>query len=355
MITLRCPECKQPSGIEALFSNMGRPLSCRTCGVMLDLGYDETTDDEGSFSLERADLESSVSSSLHNHADPDPRTPDIIDPRGVYLAIPCGDGRLMSEVAGSVVQTMGLWSAISMPSECSHVSLVRNLIASQFLASSCEWLVCVDNDIRFSRQDYLLLLQPKDPDKKEDTLGAAPAPTRVATTTAAGTRTMADVLVVAEYAYKNDTLEPVKNGMGFVRIHRSVFRTLEALKHDHGTVNVPGELWDQLLARTQPGSVWDPMEVNTLIQEIGSKAEDTRGANRLFTCSWQGRQFYDYFPSGPLLSQFVPNQQWMGEDHGFFTLCMLAGIVARSETRTRLVHIGRKGYEYAGPDSGAGQ
>lgn len=286
---------------------------------------------------------------LNNHSDPDPRIPDIIHPRGVYLAIPCGDGRIMSEVTGSIVQTAGLWSAISMPSECSHVSLVRNLIAAQFLATACEWLVCVDNDIRFSREDYLLLLQPRDTEACYDS--AFPEPTRVATATASGTRTMADALVVAEYSYKNDTLEPVKNGMGFVRIHRSVFRTLEALKHDHGTVNVPGELYDRLM-NWNYGWESDWQEIITQIKE---RSEDTRGAGRLFTCSFQGRQFYDYFPSGPLLSQFVPNQQWKGEDHGFFTLCMLAGIVQRVETRTRLVHIGRKGYEYRGPDSGGGQ
>jgi hypothetical protein len=293
--------------------------------------------------------------------------PDIVDARSVYLAIPCGDGRLMSEVAGSLVQTAGLWRALSMPAECSHVSLVRNLIAAQFLASSYEWLVCVDNDIRFSREDYLLLLQPRDPqghyvsqrEPQPDAMmsNLSPEPTRIDTATASGTRTMADVLVVAEYPYKNDTLEPVKNGMGFVRIHRSVFRTLETLKHDHGTVNIPGELYDQLLDAQwiEPNDHHLKPYIGHVLDDIRARAEDTRGAGRLFTCSWQGGQFYDYFPSGPLLSQFVPNQQWKGEDHGFFTLCMLAGIIPRIETRTRLVHIGRKAYVYPGPDVGAGQ
>lgn len=290
-------------------------------------------------------------------------TPDIIDPRSVYLAIPCGDGRLMCETAGSLAQCAGLYGALSMPAECSHVSLVRNLIAAQFLQSAFEWLVCVDSDIRFSPEDYRLLLQPHDPDAKyfpRETephsiiVDAQPKPTRVGTTTASGTRTMADVLVCAEYPYKNDGLEPVKLGMGFVRIHRSVFRTLEALKQDHGTVNVPGELWDDLVTLTKTGGA--PYEaIINLVHTIGKRSEDTRGMARLWQTSWQGRQFTDFFPSGPLISQFVPTATWKGEDHGFFTLCMLAGITARIETRTRLVHIGRKAYEYAGPDQGAGQ
>lgn len=280
----------------------------------------------------------------------------VIDPRNVYLAIPCGDGRLMSETAGSVIQCMGLFGAISMPAECSHVSLVRNIIADQFLQSPFEWLICIDSDIRFRREDLLMLLQPKDPTAVYAD-SVTPAPTRIDTAVVSGTRTMADVLVVAEYSYKNDLLEPVKRGMGFVRIHRSVFRTLEQLKHDHGTVNIPGELWDRLL-----DSQW--LEANDhhlkpygpyVLKDIQEKAEDTRGAPRLWTTRWRGRQFYDYFPSGPLLSQFIPTQEWMGEDHGFFTLSTLAGIIARNETRTRLVHIGRKAYEYQGPQTGAGQ
>lgn len=287
--------------------------------------------------------------------------PDLIDPRGVYLAIPCGDGRLMAELAGSLIQCQGLYGAVSMPSECSHISLVRNLIAAQFLATPFEWLVCVDNDIRFTRDDYGLLLQPRDPAATYFSRGplnltlasdAQPEPTRIDTGSASGTRTMADVLVVAEYPYKNDTLEPVKLGMGFVRIHRSVFRTLETLKNDRGTVNVPGELWDSLMDSYTTRDLGDICEdVRAMIDTV----EDTRGAQRLWQTSWQGRQFWDYFPSGPLLSQFVPTATWKGEDHGFFTLCMLAGIIPRIETRTRLVHIGRKAYQYAGPDGSAGQ
>lgn len=353
--TLGCPVCAKGSGVVGVFSEVGLRHHCAKCDALLELHYEETLDGEGSWNLTEVLNDDKKPADISIQ---DVNIPDIVDPRTVYLAIPCADGRLMSEVAGSIAQTAGLWGGISMPAECSHVSLVRNLIAAQFLASPFEWLVCVDNDIRFSREDLLLLLQPRGPSPHSHEMLATPTPTRIDTGTASGTRTMADVLVCAEYPYKNDNLEPVKNGMGFVRIHRSVFRTLEQLKQDGGTVNVPGEVLDRLAesfldTNTPTDEHWEWMR--GYFAGMRMRSEDTRGAGRLWTCSWQGRQFYDFFPSGPLLSQFLPHQQWKGEDHGFFTLCMLAGIVSRIETRTRLVHIGRKAYVYPGPDFGAGQ
>jgi hypothetical protein len=57
---------------------------------------------------------------------------------------------------------------------------------------------------------------------------------------------------------------------------------------------------------------------------------------------------YDFYPQGAMISALVPEVSYKGEDHGFFTLCMLAGIIPRIETRTRLIHIGRKAYPYFG-------
>jgi len=249
----------------------------------------------------------------------------MLDPRKILVSITCHDGRLMCETAGSIISCAGLYAAVTMPAECSNVSLVRNIIADRFINSSFEWLVCIDSDIAFSREDFLTLLQPIDLNAayQEDNdfdfndapavIGSSiPTPTRIDTGTDSGTRAMADVLVCAEYPFKNDDLEPVKLGMGFVRIHRSVFRMLQELKHP-----------------------------------------DT-GEPRLWQCSHKGRIITDFFPTGPVISTFVPTAEWKGEDHGFFTLCMLAGLIPRIETRTQLTHIGRKGYPYAGP-GGSGQ
>lgn len=323
----------------------------------------------------------------------------MIDPRTVLVAIPCHDGRIMSETAGSLQQCVGLYAAVSMPAECSHVSLVRNLIAGQFLASPFEWLVCVDNDIAFSRRDLELLLEPCDPSAEyledfeaSDALPAGvarfnhnleaaarpPRPTRTTLGLSVDPKAgydvkmvgAVDLLVCAQYSYKNDNLEPVQFGMGFVRIHKSVFKMLEALKHDGGpTIEVQRHEFERLRERLRvlrgylalsdserdtypnPPPVLKPEEFTGLFDS----AEDKAGTARLWQTSHKGRLYTDFFPSGPILSQFVPTAEWKGEDHGFFTLCMLAGIIPRVETRTRLIHLGRKGYPYLGPDGGGGQ
>jgi len=125
------------------------------------------------------------------------------------------------------------------------------------------------------------------------------------------------------------------------------------LTHDGGpTVEVQRHHIQELERLLDEGSADDALMA---ARALVAGKEDKAGQPRLWQTSWQGRTFYDFFPSGPLISQFVPTGEWKGEDHGFFTLCMLAGIVPRIETRTRLVHIGRKGYPYFGPQTGGGQ
>lgn len=242
----------------------------------------------------------------------------MIDPRTIHIAMPCHDGRVMCETAGSIIGVGGRYAAVSMPAEVSNVSLVRNQIASNFLASKFEWMVCIDSDIAFSRQDWDYLMQPID---QESVDVDHPEPTRenvqqiVSRDPQTGhpvTDLMpADMLVRAEYSYKDDTCTPITYGMGFVRIHRFVFERLKRLTNKDGDA-------------------------------------------RLWSMMHKGIELYDFFPSGPLIHHLIPTAEWKGEDAGFFTLCMLAGIIPRQETRTRLTHIGRKGYHYE-PGSGAAQ
>lgn len=308
----------------------------------------------------------------------------MIDPRTVMVAIPCYDGKVMAELTGMLVTGARLFGAISLPTECSHISLVRNLIAAQFMASSFEWLVCIDSDtIPSSPRDLELLLEPCDSaahyfedqhselgfeDQRSNSFVSSssvlvPCPTRLLTPQCIAGRPLdektlsaADLLVCAEYSFKNDNLEPVKLGMGFVRIHRSVFERLQELKYDGGpTVEVRRDLMERVIEMVKCGDDWEKAEALSVLQQLVDTREDKAGQGRLWQVSWKGRMYYDYYPSGPLISQFVPTAEWKGEDHGFFTLCMLAGVVPRIETRTRLIHMGRKGYPYLGPDSGGGQ
>lgn len=283
----------------------------------------------------------------------------MIDPRTICIAIPCYSGRNVAELTGSIWTWQGLFTGLSLPVGCSHPSLVRNIIAAQFLESPFEWLICVDDDIYPTRHDLELLLQPTVPADGTAPGGPNdPTPTRIAVgLVEEGQRDLnrkqvgaADVLVNAEYCYKDDELRPVKLGMGFTRIHRSVFRTLEALQHpanpllpEYDRALKELEDWATTVDRALPESV---------LETLRRSRPDPGGGPRLYQTQHKGKLYTDFFPSGPLISQFVPTAEWKGEDHGFFCLAMIAGIVPRIETRTRLTHIGTKGFQYLGPDTG---
>lgn len=285
----------------------------------------------------------------------------MIDPRTVLVAVPCYAGTNVTELTGSLIQCNGLYAAFSGPTECSHVSLARNLIAGSFMASDFEWLVCIDHDHAFTRRDFELLMQPVD-------MLADQQPTRlmlpqfasgvpVNFNTDVKRPAPADLIVCSEYSFKNDTLEPIKLGLGFTRIHRSVFDRLQNLVHDGGpTIEVQRHHFEALKKmRDEFRELNDVDYPRCMVEDLLDTADDKAGQPRLWQVSHKGRMYYDYYPSGPILSQFVPSAEWKGEDHGFFTLCMLAGIIPRIETRTRIVHFGRKGYPYLGPDAGGGQ
>jgi hypothetical protein len=306
----------------------------------------------------------------------------LIDARTVLAAVPCGDGRMMAELSGCLVMSGNRFAALTTPSECSHVGLVRNMIAASFMDSNFEWLLCIDSDIVPKPTDFNLLLEPCDLttqylDPEDEPGDAAPNAPSQAARPPRPSRVMcslvvqpskgkalkfdhrvkgaADMLVVAEYAYKRDTCDPVKLGMGFVRIHRSVFETLQALEHPKNPLAAEYDRalagLEKIFTREYDGA----LEHAEILDVLKRSRPDPGGGARLWSGTRDGRVLWDYFPSGPMISQYVPTAQWKGEDHGFFTLCHLAGIIPRIETRTRLTHIGRKGYVYEGPDSGGGQ
>lgn len=299
----------------------------------------------------------------------------MLDPRNILVAIPAGDGKVMAELAGMLVSARNQFGAISLVSECSVIQIARNVIADGFLSSNFDWLVSIDSDTVPTPEDFRLLLEPCDasaeywePGKEDAPAGAQPRPSRVIVSQLndpapgrapdfnsriAGS---ADMLVCAEYSYKSDVLEPVKFGFGFVRIHRSVFEVLARLEHPKNPAHA--ELTSLVAQMREDAGGLDP-NGRALVQSYANKIElnlpDPGGGPRLWQGAYKGRIVTDYFPTGPMLSQFVPTAQWKGEDHGFFTLCHMAGIIPRIETRTRLTHIGRKGYPYMGPGYGGGQ
>ena len=157
----------------------------------------------------------------------------------------------------------------------SSVSTARDYVVHYFLTrTQCQWLVWIDSDIVFSRQDWRYLLEQEGQ----------------------------ELAVCAEYLKKNQdlSLEVANFGLGFARVHRSVYEQLDALNREDG---------EPRLQRYRAGV--------------------TLGENRDI------EEFVEYHPIGVL-----PDGSRRNEDHGFWLLVRLAGIPIRKETRTKLGHTG---------------
>lgn len=239
----------------------------------------------------------------------------MINPSSICVAIPAYDGKVVVELCGSLVACSYMFGAVSLKPGISHVALARNFIAQQFLRSKFEWLVMIDSDIAFAPQDFRLLMEPTITSTQSGQVAedqSTPSRVQVASMDEKGRLDGfidADMLVTAEYSYKNDTLAPCRMGLGFTRVHRSVFDKISQIEHEDGQ----GRAWQY---------------------------------------TWQGEMFTDYFPCGLGLAQNVATPDWKGEDIGFFTMCALAGIIPRIETRTYLHHVGVKAYPYIGDGGG---
>lgn len=228
----------------------------------------------------------------------------MINPLSVLIAIPAYDGKVETGTCGGVMACAAehLFGNIVFLDGCAGVDLARNLIVHGFLQSSFEWLVFVDADILFTSKDFKLLMnypiingQPPDNFNDDATMGITSNVDKDAI--ACG---LEPLISCAEYARKLDTAQPARFGLGFCKIHRSVFTKLSELNAVDGSANL-----DQFM--------------------------------------YQGKLVTNYFLSGCF------NHTWMGEDTGFFHLVRMAGITPRIEQRTKLIHVGKKQFPYHGP------
>lgn len=156
----------------------------------------------------------------------------------------------------------------------SPVQIPRMLLTAQFLQSSCEWMVFLDDDVGFTIGDWDILWE--ETEERE-------------------------LAVCAEYLKKVEGHHyPATWGLGFARVHRSVFAKLRELRHPGG-----GEMV-------------------------------THG-------EYFGIPISDYFPTGMFAP---PKSAWCPEDHGFWTLVHQAKVATRLERRTRLIHTGTTHFAY---------
>jgi hypothetical protein len=221
----------------------------------------------------------------------------LIDPRKTLFQIPCMTGQIEAGCAGGLISSAaaGLLGYIGFLVGNSNISSARSKIANDFLRSQLEWIVWIDADIQFTPNDlrYLMSIEPDG-----EFGGQKVEYTRTEVTATDGQVHGAELAVTAEYSKKNDEQEPVRFGMGFVRLHRSVFERLANLTTGDG-----GEA-------------------------IGKYMDEGR------ICS-------HFFPSST-----SSDSRLMPEDTSFWNMVALAGIVPRIETRTNLIHWGRKPYPY---------
>lgn len=217
----------------------------------------------------------------------------LVNPRSVLVCTPSIDGKVEAGFCGGMVQAAaaGLIGNVSYLVGCSDIGAARCKMAHNFLKSEMEWLVFIDSDIQFSDQDLRLLLTVEE-DPVIDGLVVPVGRTEAGE----------ELAVTAEYSQKNEMRSPNRFGLGFARIHRSIFERLAALVTQDEGVEVMGRYYDG------------------------------------------GEIMVDYFPMG------VNNEsRRQGEDTGFWQHVRYLGINPRIEQRTRLVHWGRYAYHYQIP------
>lgn len=197
----------------------------------------------------------------------------MIDPAKVMIVTPTHDGNVCCGYASGIATCANLFAGIGFIAGNSDIGLVRAMQAHLFLQTQFDHLLSIDADIQFSRTDLELLYEGD-----ED-------------------------IACAEYVKKDGTGDAARYGLGFVRIHRSVFDKLRALTIDN--------------------------------------TEHGKSAPMVGDFIHKGTVMADFFPSGPNFSG-----HWLGEDNGFFHLCEIAKIATRVEKRTRLVHWGRMSFVY---------
>ena len=198
--------------------------------------------------------------------------PPPVDPSGVIICTPSHDRRCDTGTINSCLNVLphlgrNPYYFVGSSDPC----LARNMIAHKIVEHShFEWLVWVDSDIIFSVDDWMKLWE--------------------------GT----EDLVTSPYAKKFLGMEATKYGLGFTRVHRSVFDRIKNLQNDDGS----------------------------------------EMAQRFYMI---GEMFVNYHPVG-----VTGDSRYHGEDRGFFLLASLANVAHRLEDRTRLRHVGP--FEFGYPD-----
>ena len=193
----------------------------------------------------------------------------------IFYGVPCATRNIDVDCAIAIFKTVHQYGGQTyFHMGISDIALARNLVVQKFLLSECDWLMMIDSDIIFSDDDWNFLWEGD-----ED-------------------------IVTAPYARKIPGKSPALFGLGFTRVNRRVFHSIDALQKDDSSPFVDQFYMD-------------------------------------------GAIHSHYFPNG-----VTGDSRWLGEDRGFFTLCAMASIPYRMEPRCTLRHVGSFIFGY--PDQSNG-
>ncbi len=189
----------------------------------------------------------------------------------VMVAIPSKESKLDVGLVNGLLKCLPYFSQPLFLCGCSDPGLARTKIAHVFVEKAVEfdWIMMIDDDMIFTPEDWELLWEGD------------------------------ELIVCADYSKKFLGQRPTGTGLGFTRVHRSVFEKLKELKREDGS---------EMLERFY----------------------------------MEGEMMVDYFPSG---TRLMPSRR-LGEDQGFFMLCSMVTESMRWEKRTRLGHVGRFEFGY---------
>lgn len=220
----------------------------------------------------------------------------MIGARKLLLMTPSRHGEFPAGYVSGLVNCIGtgLVDSYAFLESCSDPQLARDLIFHAFLLSDATHLLMVDDDILFEPRDVAILAGlPQEGVPWRAEWGPAPptASADHATLDAAGL----PLVTVGEYAERTDNLARARRiiGFGFVLIARSAL--------------------ERILAADRPDG--SPM--------VG------------YFRHMDGTDCAHLAPAGPNFES-----RWVTEDHGFYHICNLIGIVPRLEGRVNLGHRG---------------
>ena len=198
------------------------------------------------------------------------------------IATPLHDGRAEREFINGLLQCHGLYYAWACIEGQANISLARDSLAAQFLASDCTTLVFIDGDIGFGRADLQTLLSTP------QSLVGGLYPRK---------RAQADWVFAPAEGHTPAALSGARPfkvrhvGCGFLKIERRVFTDLIS----------------------------------------SGKCAPYPGVD--------GHPAHHFFASG------VMNGEFLSEDYYFCELAARAGHAVHADPRIRLRHVGRRVYE----------